>query len=349
MEHLSIQVQTAYAELLEQLVGIEAQRAIGHSSGTFVVKTLKGQEYYYYQHALPGRIVQSYVGRRSHTLDRVVERFKEGRELVTSERQRTTRLCALLRSGGAMTIDAPSTRVIEALADAAVFRLGGILVGTHAFIALGNLLGVRWAGAGVRTEDIDIAGERHLAIAVPPLTANVPKVLDSLEMGFFPVPGLSPRQPSTSFKVRGRALRVDVLTPQSGSRTGPVPIARFHTAAQPLPYLDYLIEAPQPAALVAGSGILVNVPSPARFALHKLVVSRARAATQQAKSGKDLDQAAQLIENLAEDRPGDLTLAWEALAKRTSLSKAAHAGLVALKRRHPEAHAAVQAELARPL
>ena len=88
MEPLSIQVQTAYAELLEQLVGIEAQRAIGHSSGTFVVKTLKGQEYYYYQHALPGRIVQSYVGRRSHTLDRVVERFKEGRELVTSERQR---------------------------------------------------------------------------------------------------------------------------------------------------------------------------------------------------------------------------------------------------------------------
>jgi len=346
MERLSIQVQTAYAELLEQLVGIDAQRAIGHSSGTVVLKTLKGQEYYYYQHALPGRIVQNYVGRRSPALDRVVERFKGGRKLVTSERQRTTRLCALLRSGGAMTIDRPSTRVLEALADAAVFRLGGLLVGTHAFIALGNLLGLRWAGAGVRTEDIDIAGERTLAIAVPPLTANVPKVLESLEMGFFPVPGLSPHQPSTSFKVRGRALRVDLLTPQTGSRRSPVPITRFHTAAQPLPYLDYLIDEPQQAALVAGSGILVNVPSPARFALHKLLVSRTRAATQQAKSGKDLDQAARLIEVLAEDRPGDLALAWETLAKRMSLSKAAHAGLEAMKTRHPEAHAALQDDLA---
>ena len=245
-----------------------------------------------------------------------------------------------------MTIDGPSSRVLEALADAAVFRLGGVLVGTHAFIALGNLLGTRWAGAGVRTEDIDIAGERNVSIAVPSLTADVPKVLESLEMGFFPVPGLSPRQPSTSFKVRGRALRVDVLTPQIGSRTRPVPIARFHTAAQPLPHLDYLIEEPQQAALIAGSGILVNVPPPARFALHKLVVSRSRAATQHAKSGKDLDQAAQLIQILAEDRPGDLALAWESLVNRKSLRSAARIGVDVLRRRHPEAYAALQSGLA---
>lgn len=346
MERLSTQVQTAYAALLEQLVAMEAQRAIGHSGGTFVLKTLKGQEYYYYQHALPGRIVQSYVGRRSLALDRVVERFKEGRKLAASERQRTTRLCALLRSGGAMTIDRPSTRAMEALAEAAVFRLGGVLVGAHAFIALGNLLGVRWARGGVRTEDVYIAGERNLAIALPALTADVPKVLESLEMGFFPVPGLSPRQPSTSFKVRGRALRVDILTPRTGSSTAPVPIARFHTAAQPLPYLDYLIDEPQQAALVAGSGILVNVPSPARFALHKLVVSRSRETTRQAKSGKDLEQAAQVIDVLADDRPGDLALAWQALAKQESFAKAARAGLVALKKRHPVSHRALVGELA---
>jgi hypothetical protein len=171
-------------------------------------------------------------------------------------------------------------------------------------------------------------------------------VLDSLEMGFFPVPGLSPRQPSTSFKVRGRALRVDVLTPQTGSRTGPVSIARFRTAAQPLPHLDYLIEEPQQAALVAGSGILVNVPPPARFALHKLVVSRSRAVTEQAKSGKDLDQAAQLIEILAEDRPGDLALAWEPLANRKSFLTSARIGRDALRKRHPEAYAALQTEIA---
>ena len=345
MERLSLQVQTAYAELVEQLVAGEAQRAIGHSKGAFVVKALKGQEYYYFQHALPGGIVQTYVGRRTPALDAIVARFKEGRELATSERLRTTRLSALLRSGGAIGIDGPSARVLEALADAAVFRLGGVLVGTHAFLALGNMLGVRWTGGGVRTEDIDIAGENTLAIAVPALAADVPKVLDSLEMGFFPVPGLSPNQPSTSFKVRGRALRVDVLTPQRGRRTGPVPIPRFHTAAQPLPHLDYLIEDPQQAALAAGSGILVNVPLPARFALHKLVVARSRPLTQQTKSGKDLDQAAQLIAILAEDRPGDLATAWEALAKRKTLMKPARAGIAALKSRHGAIHAALLREL----
>jgi hypothetical protein len=340
-------MQTAYAELVEQLVTGDAQRAIGHSTGTFVVKVLKGQGYYYFQHALPGGIVQTYVGRRTPALDAIVARFREGRELATTERTRMTRLSALLRSGGASSIDAPSARVLGALADAAVFRLGGVLVGTHAFIALGNMLvlGVRWTGGGVRTEDIDIAGETALAIAVPVLTADVPKVLDSLEMGFFPVPGLSPQQPSTSFKVRGRALRVDVLTPQRGRRTAPVPIPRFHTAAQPLPHLDYLMEDPQQAALPAGSGILVNVPHPARFALHKLVVARSRPLTQQAKSGKDLDQAAQLIAILAEDRPGDLAIAWDALAKRTSLVKPARASIAALKTRHGASHAALLHEL----
>ena len=118
MERLSVQVQTAYAELVEQLVAGDTQRAIGHSKGAFVVKLLKGQEYYYFQHALPGGIVQTYVGRRTPALDAIVARFKEGRELATSERLRTTRLSALLRSGGAIAIDGPSARVLEALADA---------------------------------------------------------------------------------------------------------------------------------------------------------------------------------------------------------------------------------------
>lgn len=345
MERLSTQVQTAYAELLEQLVALDAQRTIGHSSGSFVLKTLKGQEYCYFQHALPGRIVQTYVGRRSAALDRVVERFKAGRHLASHERQGTARLCALIRSGGALTIDGPSARVLQALADAAVFHLGGVLVGTHAFIALGNLLGVRWRGGGVRTDDIDLAGDRRLAVAVPALNADVPKVLESLEMGFFPVPGLSARLPSTLFKVRGQALRVDLLTPQIGSRTSPVPIARFNAAAQPLPYLAYLLEEAQQAAVIAGGGILVNVPSPARFALHKLIVARSRTATQQTKRGKDLDQAAQIIEVLAQDRPGDLAAAWDVIRSRTSLLKAAQAGVEALTRHHGAARAALRSEL----
>ncbi len=42
---------------------------------------------------------------------------------------------------------------------------------------------------------------------------NVPKALDSLKMGFVPVSRLDSRQPSTHFRVRGKQLRVDLLTP----------------------------------------------------------------------------------------------------------------------------------------
>jgi hypothetical protein len=225
-----------------------------------------------------------------------------------------------------------------------VFRLGGVLVGTHAFVVLGNLLGVRWASAGLRTEDVDIASERRLALAVPAIRADVPKILESLEMGFLPVPGLSPHEPSTSFKVRGRALRVDLLTPRVRGETRPVPIARFAAAAQPLPYLQYLLEEPQAAAVVGGSGVLVNVPPAARFALHKLLVARSRSVTMQPKSGKDLRQAASVILALAEDRPGDLHHAWTALVKH-GWAKTIRSGLEALERRDPEAHRQLRKEI----
>lgn len=69
-------------------------------------------------------------------------------------------------------------------------------VGTHAFIVLGSLLGVRWA-TSLRTQDVDIA--------VPGINADLPSALDSLEMGFLPVSGLDPKSPTTSFKVRGQS------------------------------------------------------------------------------------------------------------------------------------------------
>ncbi|CAN0403996.1 unnamed protein product, partial [Phaeothamnion confervicola] len=67
-----------------------------------------------------------------------------------------------------------------------------------------------------------------------------------------------------------------------------------------------------------GGATLVNVPDPARFALHKLLVSGRRLVFEQAKAGKDRQQAAEIIAALYEDRRGDLTLAVRALNKRAA-------------------------------
>lgn len=316
MQRQPLEVQTIYAELLEQIAVYEASRTIGHTAGSFVTKMVKGQEYYYFQNMEPGGARrQTYLGRRDAGLDELADRFAEGRANVAADQRSIERLAALLRVGGAMVTDAPSARVLRALADAGVFHAGGVLVGTHAFIVLGNLLGVRWA-TSLRTQDVDIAADSKLDIVVPGISADLPSALDSLEMGFLPVPGLDPRSPTTSFKVRGRSLRVDLLTPTPRAQSHPVSLSRFAAAAQPLRFLDYLIESSVRAAAVDGGVVAVNVPDAARFALHKLIVAGERPVAMQPKREKDLSQAAQMLEVLHEDRPGDLVLAWEALVAR---------------------------------
>jgi hypothetical protein len=318
MERLPLETQTLYAEFLERLVATQARRSIGQAPGCFTAKTVKGDVYIYFQYSDPGgRLRQAYVGKKSPALDKLVATFQEQKSEQEDESVKLQRLCAQLRAGGALTTDAASARVMKAFADCGLFHLGGVLVGTHAFTVLGNMLGVRWEQAFLRTQDIDIAGTARLDVAVPELKSDIPKVLENLQMGFLPVPPLNPKRPSTSFKVRGHPVRVDFLTPAGarGEET-PVFISRFSVSAQPLRYLDYLLEQHQPAGVVDGGGILVNVPHPARYAFHKLLVGRSRDVTSHMKTQKDLEQASHLLSMLADERPGDLALAWEALSRR---------------------------------
>lgn len=344
MRHQPIEIQTLYAELLEQLAAYEAQRAIGHLPGGFVTKSLKGHTYYYFQFLEPGGTKrQVYLGRQDAVLDAVVKRFESAREDVAEDQSSIHRLCALLRVGGALTTDAASARVIRGLADSGVFRLGGVLVGTHAFMVLGNVLGVSWSGAGLRTQDVDVAAERRMGIAIPGEGADVPAALESLEMGFLPVPGLDAASPTTSFKVRGQGLRVDLLAPSSRDK-GPVTIHRFSAVAQPLRFLDYVMEGAIRAAVINGGGVSVAVPDPARFALHKLIVAGERPALQTTKRDKDLWQAGQLLEVLTADRPGDVVLAWEALVVRGSgWERRVHTGLEAVRALSPDTAEKVEA------
>jgi hypothetical protein len=340
MERLTLETQTLYAEFLAQLLASAPHRSIGRASGCFTRKTVKGETYYYFQYSDPGGYArQAYVGKRTPELDHIVHQFQQERSDVALETRRVQRLCAQLRIGGALHTDPAPARILKAFADAGVFQLGGVLIGTHAFALLGNMLGIHWRGAFLKTHDIDIAGHQILHIALPDIRADVPKVLESLQMGFLPVPP-NPKHPSVSYKVRGTALRVDFVTPQHGSRSGtPVLISRFNLAAQPLPNLGYLLEDSQPSGVVNGGGVLVTVPNPARYAFHKLLISRLPPVTDHAKAEKDLHQAAQLIEVLASDRPGDLQLAWTALIRKGAGSrKKALSAITVLKTRFPEIH-----------
>ena len=46
MQKLPLETQTLYAEMMEQLIALEAQRSIGHVPGCFATKQVKGVSYY---------------------------------------------------------------------------------------------------------------------------------------------------------------------------------------------------------------------------------------------------------------------------------------------------------------
>ena len=109
-----------------------------------------------------------------------------------------------------------------------------------------------------------------------------------------------------AYIARGTApLKVEFLTPMRGpNEDAPAPLRALGTGATPLRFLDYLIYQDRKAAILHGAGVLVNVPDPARFAWHKLILSQRRA--QPEKVPKDLMQAQTLLEVLMTDRPDDV-------------------------------------------
>jgi hypothetical protein len=318
MERIGGETMVLLADLRERLEVFEAMRTAASLPGDFVTKTVKGVAYYYFQATLPSGRAQIYIGPDSEEVRRLIRERKSGEEGVGADEKMFRRLASQVIAGGARPVLPDMARVIHRLADCGVFRVGGVLVGTIAFQVLGAQLGVSWAGEARSTQDVDVASDSKIAIAVPELQADVPAAIESLRMGFFPVPRLSRNEPSTSYAVRGKTLRVDLLTTARKGVTAPVFIRRLNAAATPLKYLDYLIEKPSIAVMVAGDPCLVRVPQPARFALHKLIVSQEREVTATDKKRKDLLQARLMIELLKEDRPGDIALAWEHLANRSA-------------------------------
>lgn len=311
------EIQTIYAELSERLAAFEAARSFSSLKGSFAKKRVSGAEYWYFKTSETASGQREYsVGPDTPATRSVIEAYQAGRASMEEIESGVARLCAMLRQGGAMLTDTVSAKVISGLGSAGVFRLGAVLVGTHAYIALGNVLGARWQ-SGLITQDIDLLASPVLEVAVGQIEADLPGTLESLNMGFLPVPRLDPRKPETSFKVRGKTLRVDLLTPARGKRDGkPVRIPRLKASAQPLEFLGYLLEAPATVPVINGGATMVNVPDPARFALHKLIVSVDRSIAMQSKAGKDRQQAGEMIEVLMQDRPGDLELAVESINKR---------------------------------
>jgi len=302
----SLVAQTTYAELLERTANAAFQDAFA-DDGSFTAKSINGRKYWYFQTGIGAERSQRYVGPETPEL---LERIAHHKEVREDERERRALVSTLVRSFGFPRPIPEIGDVIAALAKAGVFRLRGVLVGTIAYQTYAAMLGVRLSAGSLQTGDVDIAQFKNVSVAIEDSTPPVLEVLKEVDKTFRAVPHMADGRRVTSYAAKG-GLRVDFLTPHQGKKTErPQKLPALNTDAQPLRFLDFLIRDPEPAVLLHGAGIYVHVPAPARYAVHKLIISRRRPEGF-AKRDKDLQQAEALLAALAEKRPHELKSAWE--------------------------------------
>jgi hypothetical protein len=335
---LSLGAQTAYAELLEQTQGIELQHHLGRLAGSFHRKSIKGRRYWYFAYRdLDGGMRFVYVGPDGERVTRLIERFHA--EKAVSLRGRAQAATAL----GCAAIVPRHYRIIKRLADYGFFRAGGLLIGTHAFVALGNVLGVRWSMAD-KTLDVDFAhAGRNVSIALPAnVHVDVHRALTSLEMGLLPISQFSGDVGAQYRNPKDPELRLDFVTPRHRGTGDPVRVPNLNVALQPLKFMELILEeVSQGLVLCAEGATVVNLPEPARYAVHKLIVYAERPLRERAKAAKDLQQAACLASYFLEERPAELGRAWhDAVSRGPGWRKRAQQGRAALIKVAPELAAA---------
>jgi hypothetical protein len=314
MDYLPESTRLLYGQLLAQCLHGAAPSGRGLS---FVAKRIRNGKHWYLQLTVGSKKTQHYLGPDSAAVRSLIEKETLLWKSAASDIATREQLVSMLAQGGAHTANSIDARVFELLERTGVFIAGGVIVGSHAFALYGNMLGISWDSEVTRTQDIDIATDQHVVIAVPNRKVNLRQAIIDSELGFIEIPALDRRSPSTKFRIRGKQLSVDMLTPMIGRASSkPIHITSLDIYAEPVRFLDYLLADSQPAAVVAKAGLLVNVPAPARYALHKLVTAERRVAAFQTKSKNDLLQAEQLVQVLLRDRPGDLRTAWMAAQKQ---------------------------------
>ncbi len=307
MTSFPLAIQTAYQDLLEA----HKMRAVSDLGGTPFLKDQGAQgSYWYARQRIGDRVIDRYIGRDTDDLRQRIEKAKEELEDQKVFERRCGSLVGQLRAAGLPALDRDTGKVLNAMARVGTFRLGGTLVGTHAFRLYSAELGVGMAEALAVTEDVDIAAFENLKLVIDDKVD--PSLADTFkELKLSPAPGLDRKNRPTRWTMQGGGTMVDFLAPRMREESDILMLEPLGVYAQALAFLNFLIAEPIPAVALYRSGILVQIPRPERYAIHKLIVAQRRAASSQGKAQKDLAQAEVLIRILSEDRPYAIQEAYE--------------------------------------
>jgi hypothetical protein len=284
---ISPAVQTLFADLLQQVETAPV-------AGSVYRRIANGAEYIYAKTPVGSGLIDQFIGKSGDSeAEERARSLQIGAELATQRR----RIVAFLRRQGLSGPDRNMGAILDALAHADLFRAGAVLVGTAAYLVSEPLVGSRLPSPTLMTGDVALTAE-------PP--ERLETILRRADPTFEGVPQLKAKAPPSRFRSANGYL-VDLVTPtRSREDSNPVALTALNAGAAPLQYLAWLIDGAVRTVALSGAGVLVNVPQPARYAVHKLILAQRRDASGRLKRAKDLDQAKALIEVLLKNDPFSL-------------------------------------------
>lgn len=308
MKQFGLSLQTMFSDL-EQRAHDASFTEDFDVKGSFHKRKRHNKYYWYWQMRSGSSVKQRYVGPvADKTIADRVERFSQ----LRNDFDQRTNIVKSLIAAGFPRADYISGEIILALAKAGFFRLRGVLIGSTGYQCYSGILGQMLPDATLRTQDADFAQFFAIANKIDDAIPSIMDVLRAVDETFSPVPHISDGLVATTF-VNKDKYKVEFLTPNRGSDDydgQPAPMAALGGAsAEPLRFLDFLIRNPIRSVVLYEAGIPVTIPSPERYAVHKLIVAQRR--TEASKVDKDIAQAEQLILALAPRRAVDLSAAWQ--------------------------------------
>lgn len=284
--------------LLTLCAELSQQTASAPLGGTVYTRERDGTRYYYAKIPVGMVRLDSFIGKVGDPVaEEAVESLRRGMKLARERRK----LVTILKNEGLAAPHRVIGATLDAFAQSGLFRAGAVLIGTGAYMMCEPLVGHVLPRPTLMTGDLDLA-TADLALAAEPPEA-FEDILKRGDPTFRPVMQLDPRKPPSRFSTADGFL-VDLIAPtRRETDTNPVPVKALNAGAAPLQHIDWLVTEPVQTVALWGAGIAVNIPQPARFAVHKLILAQKRDPAMRLKRQKDLAQADALIEALLASDP----------------------------------------------
>lgn len=304
---------TTYRELLRLHQDLPSPLAMG----SLEKRTRNGRTYLYDKVRIGTEMKSRYLGEATPELCAKLTQTTEEKTASEARQRDMARLANVLRAEGLQAVGQGTGSLLTAFARAGVFRRGGMVLGSAAFALYHAELGVDLDSDLLsQGEGRDLSHSQQVSIALGAEVEQDPG--DGLKMLSFDPDPSSLDPPCWIWRQSRNGERVCFLIPASETEAV-IPLPDLGVTAQAWAYLDFLMVAPIPAVALYRSGVLVQIPRPERYAIHKMIVAARRpAGPDSAEARKDRAQAKVLVQVLAKDRRDDLRVALEDVGSRGS-------------------------------